>query len=301
MRNSSQFIGLLLTALALLTGCTPSGPRSRMQLVYIDRFDIKNKEEGLREPSGLTLTAADDALWTVSDDEKKIFQLTLQGKLQKTQSFNFADKGLEGITLDPTGAFLLTVKEENNELFLIDINTHKVVQQKRLADLQGYSQVAADFANSAKNKGLEGVTWNSDANTIFVLKEGEPGLLIELSADLSQILAHRRLNRQNGFVDNDVSDAKLDFSGLFYDAARRNFWIVSDQGQRLFLYDWTANRVVESLSLSYRRNGPPKKSKKPKASPLTPPPAASTWSATPRRGCMCLRYGRIAVKISQSR
>lgn len=226
-----------------------------MQLVYIDRFDIKNKDEGLREPSGLTLTAAGDALWTVSDDEKKVFQLTLQGKLQKAQSFKFTAKGLEGIALDPTGAFLLTVKEEDNELFLINVNTHKVVQQKRLADLQGYAQVAADFANSDKNKGLEGVTWNSGANTIFVLKEGEPGLLLELSADLSKILAHKRLNRQNGFVDNDVSDAKLDFSGLFYDATRRNFWIVSDQGQRLFLYDWAANRVVESIPLAYSRNG----------------------------------------------
>ncbi|MEZ4711841.1 MAG: SdiA-regulated domain-containing protein [Caldilineaceae bacterium] len=255
MGNSFQLVGVLLAALCALASCIPTGPSSHVQLVYIDRFDIKNKDEGLREPSGLTLTAAGDALWTVSDDEKKVFQLTLQGKLQKAQSFKFTAKGLEGIALDPTGAFLLTVKEEDNELFLINVNTHKVVQQKRLADLQGYAQVAADFANSDKNKGLEGVTWNSDANTIFVLKEGEPGLLLELSADLSKILAYKQLNRQNGFVDNDVSDAKLDFSGLFYDATRRNFWIVSDQGQRLFLYDWAANRVVESIPLAYSRNG----------------------------------------------
>ncbi|MCB0096881.1 MAG: SdiA-regulated domain-containing protein [Caldilineaceae bacterium] len=262
MRSSFQLLGLLLAAICVLAACIRTEQRSSVQLVYIDRFDIQNKAEDLSEPSGLTLTPAGDALWTVSDNAKKIFQVTLQGKLNRAQSFDIADKGLEGITLDPTSAFLLTVKEEDNHLILIDVATHKLVQQKRLAELSGYTSVAADFAASDQNKGLEGVAWNSDSNTIFVLKEGEPGLLLELSADLSTILAHKRLNRQNGFVDNNVSDFELDFSGLFYDATRHNFWIVSDRGRRLFLYDWNANRVLESMALAYTLDGRPQEIEK---------------------------------------
>lgn len=238
----------------LLSGCATDAAQSTLRLVYIERHNIENKEEGLREPSGLALSSAGDALWTVSDDEEKIFQLSLNGEIITAQSFRIPDKGLEGIALDPTGAFLLVVQEEENELILVDVATHEVVQRKRLRDMLGYDQVAADFASGDSNKGLEGVSWHGDSNTIFVLKEGEPGLLLELSADLSQILNHRRLDRQNGFRDSDTADAELDFSGLFYDASRRNFWIVSDRGRRLFLYDWEANRVLQSMSLAYGQN-----------------------------------------------
>ena len=51
------------------------------------------------------------------------------------------------------------------------------------------------------------------------------------------------------------SAEKLDFSGMDYDAERSLFWIVSDKGQRLFLYHWLSNRVIESTSLDYQIDG----------------------------------------------
>jgi hypothetical protein len=50
-------------------------------------------------------------------------------------------KGLEGIVLDPTGEFFLTVKEENNEIIRLKANTQAVVDKQRLADMAGYDDV----------------------------------------------------------------------------------------------------------------------------------------------------------------
>ena len=55
---------------------------------------------------------------------------------------------------------------------------------------------------------------------------------------------------------------KLDFSGIVYDQNRKHFWIVSDKGQRLFLYDWKQNQVIQSFTLGYGANGEYKEIKK---------------------------------------
>jgi uncharacterized protein YjiK len=121
--------------------------------------------------------------------------------------------------------------------------------------MAGYDTIARFFVNSPPNKGLEGITWNTDTGSIFVVKEGTPGLLIELSADLATIRRHVLLNEANGFVDDEVAGDELDFSGVCYDRNRKYFWIVSDKGRRLFLHDWKRNRVIQSFPLAYSING----------------------------------------------
>lgn len=224
-------------------------------LTYLDRFNIKNEKEGLSEPSGLALSHGKNALWTISDDTKKIFKLSLDGDLKKDDSFEIPDKDLEGIALDPTGAYLLTVKEEGNEIIEIQIDTHAMVDRRRLADMMDYDTVERYFSGSGANKGLEGITWNNETGTIFVVKERDPGLLVELSSNLKAIRSHQLLNEENGFRDNDVGADKLDFSGLCYDQHSNHFWIISDKAKRLFLYDWKANKVIQSAKLAYGKNG----------------------------------------------
>ncbi len=171
------------------------------------------------------------------------------------ESFEIPVKGLEGITLDPTGEFLITVKEETNEVIRIEIAEQEITGQQPLANMAGYDAIAPFFAGGEDNKGLEGVTWNTDDGTIFVLKEGGPGLLIEVSADLQTIKGHKVLNESNGFRDTNLSGNEIDFSGICYDATRRAFWIVSDKAKRVYLYDWTANQVVHSAPLGYGKDG----------------------------------------------
>ncbi len=230
------------------------GPMN-FNLTYLDRKDITDEDEGLEEPSGLALRPGDDGFWTVSDDTKKIFKLDSEGNVDKDESFEIPVKGLEGITLDSTGEFLLTVKEESNEIIKIEIAEREVVAARPLSGMAGYDTIAPFFDGEGETKGLEGITWNGHSDTVFVVKEGLPGLLVEVSSDLQTIKGHRQLNEDNGFRDTNLSSDEIDFSGLCYDATRSAFWIVSDKAKRVYLYDWTANRVIQSAPLGYGDDG----------------------------------------------
>ncbi len=226
-----------------------------LSLTYLDRFSIEDKSKGLCEPSGVTLSHQKDALWTISDDTKKVFKLDLNGKLIKGESFKIPEKGLEGLVLDPTGRFLLGIKEETNEIMKIKIDAEKVADRNPLDKMVGYDSIASFFAGGEDNKGLEGIAWNDTTGTIFVLKEGVPGLLVEVSADLQTIRSHQLLNQDNGFHDNDLNSDEIDFSGICYDSSRHCFWIVSDKAKRLFLYDCAAEKVTQSFRLGYAHKG----------------------------------------------
>ncbi|MGK7925308.1 MAG: SdiA-regulated domain-containing protein [Spirulina sp.] len=229
--------------------------KQSFSLTYLDRFNIENSAEGLREPSGLALSRGKNALWTIGDDTKKIFKLGLKGSLKKNKSFKIPDKGLEGIVLDPSGEFLLVVKEENNEIVKIEIDTQEVSDRQRLDAMAGYETVAHYFTGGGANKGLEGITWNQATGTIFVMKEGFPGLLVEVLPDLKTIRGHQLLNHENGFCDTEVGAEDIDFSDICYDSSRDRFWIISDKAKRLFLYDWNKNKVLQSSKLGYGKNG----------------------------------------------
>ena len=224
-------------------------------LTYLDDFNIENSAERLSEPSGLALSHGKNALWTVSDDTPKIFKVGLNGKLKQNKSFKISDTGLEGIVLDPRGEFLFTVKEENNEIIKIDVDTQTVADRQRLAAMAGYETIEHYFTDGDSNKGLEGIAWNTATGTIFVIKEGFPGLLVEVESDLKTIQSHQLLNEENGFRDPEIGGDQLDFSDICYDPNRDRFWIISDQARRLFLYDWKSNKVLQSAKLSYGKDG----------------------------------------------
>ena len=253
-RNTLAIV--MLAAVVDLPGMAASQTSDlSFSLTYLDRFKIDDEGEGLTEPSGLALSQDQDALWTVSDDTKKVFKLSLEGKLEQGQSFKIDDKGLEGITLDPTRNALLVVKEESNEVLEISIASEKVASRHSLAEMVGFDEIEQHFSGGGGNKGLEGITFNQDTGTFFLLKEGEPGLMIEVSQDLGSILGAHVLDAASGFVDDDVDGAEIDFSGIQYDGTRSLFWIVSDKAKRLFLYDWDRDQVIQSAALGYEKDG----------------------------------------------
>ncbi len=224
-------------------------------LTYLDRYDIKDEDAGLIEPSGLALSPGHDGFWTVCDEAKTVFKLDRKGRVESGRCFEIPVAGLEGITLESTGEFLLAVKEETNEIVKMEIAAREIADRRPLAEMAGFDAIAPHFAGGGENKGLEGITWNAHGNTVFVVKEGLPGLLVEVSADLRTVKGHRALNQDNGFVDTNLGSDEIDYSGLCHDAVRKAFWIVSDKAKRVFLYDWTEDRVVHSAPLGYGRDG----------------------------------------------
>lgn len=226
-----------------------------LRLTFLANHTLRNDAEGLTEPSGLALARERDGLWTVSDDTNRIFKLWLDGSVDLDKTFHVGETGLEGITHDPTGKFLLVVKEETNELLKIEIADRQVTARQKISDMSGFGAIAEHFAGDGENKGLEGITIRQSTGTIFIVKEGRPGLLAEITPDLTAILDHRILNAENGFGDDDVAVERIDFSGIVYDEERAVFWIVSDKAKRLYLYDWRADAVLQSTPLFYEQDG----------------------------------------------
>lgn len=230
------------------------GPEN-LSLSLIAEHCILDRAAGLNEPSGLTLNNDGTALFTVSDDTKAVFKLDLKGRLKISESFFIDVDDLEGITISADGRRLLAVQEQTNSIITIDIANRKEISRRPLAAMENYGLVADHFPDPPDNKGLEGITVNSRNNHVFAVKEGRPGLLIEISPDLGAIIGARLLTATNGFEHSRVGPDKLDFSGLSHDSIHNTLWITSDQGQCLFHYDWGADQVLQRLDLNLESDG----------------------------------------------
>lgn len=255
MRRTALPILMVIAAITLSATMASQAGELSFSLTYLDRFKIKDDDEEVAEPSGLALAREGDQLWTVSDDRKKIFKISLKGNPRNRQSFKIGEKDLEGIVVDPTAATLVVVKEESNEILEVSLASEKVVSRHPLSAMADFSRIAQHFSDRGDEKGLEGITFNQDRGTFVVLKEANPGLMIEISKDLGSILGAHVLDPTKGFVDDDVDGGEIDFSGLQYDSTRSLFWIVSDEAKRLYLYDWDQDQVIQSAALGYEKDG----------------------------------------------
>ena len=154
------------------------------------------------------------------------------------------------------------VQEETNSIVTVDLESRRELSRRPLAAMQNYESVRQYFPELPDNKGLEGITVNTRNNHVFVVKEGKPGVLIEVSAEHDKILNSRLLSTENGFKHPKVEPEKLDFSGLSYDSSRDTIWITSDKGECLFHYDWNNDRVLQRLELTIQGDGKQKRVRK---------------------------------------
>jgi uncharacterized protein YjiK len=241
-----------------------------MRLELLSRHRIRDPGLGLNEPSGLTLNRDGSALYTVSDDTKAIFRLDLQGTVSVSDSFFIGLDNLEGIAIRSDDSELLVVQEESNSVVVVDLNSRKERYRRPLSAMTNFDTIAHHFPDPPDNNGLEGITVNTRNNHVVVVKECQPGLLIELDSSLTTILSTRVLQPSQGFIHPELEAEKLDFSGLSYDSSSDSYWIVSDKGRCLFQYDWTGDTVLQRLNLTISSGDKPKRIRKPEGIAFDP-------------------------------
>ena len=214
----------------------------------------------IREASGLGLAKSQTTLWSITDDNCTVFQMKLDGSSsgrypsQPSQCPNsVSDTDFEGITYAPpppgiTDDHYVYIANENDDSIVpFNYQTLQFEPEVALADMIGYdnlacnggSTVAWEFANSDPNSGLEGITWDPVNHVFVVVKEKSPGLILMISADLTRIVGCRVL----GF--------SLDYSDISYDPTRQQFWILSDESQAVYLYDWPSGQTVFTYNLGF--------------------------------------------------
>lgn len=238
-KRNSIVVSLLAACLFMSQAAHAEKPG---RLVFASSSNIKDKKEGLKEPSGLALSKDRGSLWTVSDSTSKVFLMKLDGSLRKgrTISDSRLDE-LEGVAVSGDGRYLYLAREDSNEVIQVDIERKEILKQRSLAKMGGYEgmvkNMPAHFAPSlGNNKGLEGIAVHPGAGGIYLLKES--GLLINVAADLSNILAYR---------DLDFAD---DYSGICFENASKNrLWVSSDKSKRIYLLDLDSTKKPKAFKL----------------------------------------------------
>ena len=104
-------------------------------------------------------------------------------------------------------------------MVVVDLGSRSERSRRPLSAMTNYDTIAHLFPDPPDNKGLEGITVNTSNNHVVVVKERQPGLLIELDSTLTTILSTRVLQASQGFMHHELKAEKLDFSGLSYDSS----------------------------------------------------------------------------------
>lgn len=173
------------------------------------------------EPSGLGINNTGTVLYTVSDNTNKIYKLTTTGSI--IQSFSYVGNDLEGVSAY-TSNKLLVAEERTKEIVVFDMTSNQSVKH----------EIA--YENKDENSGIEGVAYDADHNSIFILNEKSPGLLIALRPDFS-VASETELHFAS------------DFSGIYYESLNQNLWIVSDQNKSVYQCD-LKGKVLESYPIN---------------------------------------------------
>ena len=157
----------------------------------------------VKEPSGLAINDSGTVLYTVSDKTSTVYKLSLTGDV--IQTIDCKGTNLEGVSTYTAGKLLLA-EEGTKTIVVFDMVTGEGSNHK------------IKYKNKDENSGIEGVTYDNNSETIFVLNEKDPGKLIRLRNDFSILATY----------DLDFAD---DYSGVFYENSSNELWVLSDQNK----------------------------------------------------------------------
>ena len=252
-------------------------PERKLCLSLIDQQHIRDPALGLNEPSGLSLNADGTALYTVSDDSKAIFRLSLNGSVDAAASFLIDSNQLEGLAISGDGKHIHTVQEGSNSVISYDITSRREITRRSLTDMANYRSVAKHFEQSPANKGLEGITVNTKSGHIVVLKEGQPGLLIDINLSEGRINSSRLLSDTNGFSHSQISKKSWTFLASATTAVAIRSGSAATRGSACTTTTGSEITCCRGWSSLARQGKDPAKCARLRASPSTRSGNASMW------------------------
>jgi uncharacterized protein YjiK len=214
-------LGAAIFLLALIA-CNPSSSTSPEPLEW--ELD-QQFELSFPEPSGLTCDRDDRVLWSVSDRTGLIYKLSLSGELLATLPWEGIDP--EGITLCTEDSYLYIVEEESGEIVTVDTLGNEL------------NRTLLTSVGATTGNGLEGIAYNSAAQSLLALREKNPSTWVFLDLD-----GEEQARRIVDFAD--------DYSGATYAEDGSLLWVISDESQRIYLVSETGD-VHESFETGVKK------------------------------------------------
>lgn len=191
--------------------------------------------------SGLTFHPARKTLFTVINKPAQVAELTTEGKLLRTIPLRGVSDA-EGITY-----------QEGNFFFIADEGKHQMVRieiDDTTTEIDATSLPRFGLRiDAGRNVGYEGVSWDSDNNRMFFVKEKNPLRIFEISG-LWEMLDTGKLDlRINEWLPESPSNVMLrDLSSLTYHEESGHLFLLSDESRVLLEFD-AAGDAVDMLVL----------------------------------------------------
>ncbi|WOE79330.1 SdiA-regulated domain-containing protein [Pseudomonas protegens] len=202
--------------------------------------------EGLDEVSALTFDPLRNSLFTVTNKNSELVELSLDGQvLRRIALRGFGDP--EAVEFISTNTYVIS-DERQHRLIKIQLDDETTV-----VDAAEAEQITLGVHLSG-NKGFEGLAYDSQGQRLFVAKERDPMLIYEV-----QGFPHHDPEKSYGVhvLNNPKRDAGLfvrDLSSLQYDERSGHLLALSDESRLVVELD-VDGRPLSTLALGKGRQG----------------------------------------------
>jgi uncharacterized protein YjiK len=212
------------------------GKSNRVTFEFDGMFDIPRVE---RDASALAVHFETGNLWAITDDDVRLVEFTNKGRfVREVELIGIEDA--EGLCHAGGDRFLIA-EEKKMRITLIDVppDAAKVECDGRCLQID---------VKSKKNKGLEGVAYDAETDTLFAVREDKPPAVYRVHP----LKSDDRKTKKCSF-DLDGFD---DLSDLYFDSPTGWLWLLSDQSKLAAAFDSQGERVI-ALKLKKGRHGLP--------------------------------------------
>ncbi|ROL67961.1 DNA-binding protein [Pseudomonas protegens] len=202
--------------------------------------------EGLDEVSALTYDPLRNSLFTVTNKNSELVELSLDGQvLRRIALLGFGDP--EAVEFISANTYVIS-DERQHRLIKIQLDDETTV-----VDAAEAEQITLGVHLSG-NKGFEGLAYDSQGQRLFVAKERDPMLIYEV-----QGFPHHDPEKSYGVhvLNNPERDAGLfvrDLSSLQYDERSGHLLALSDESRLVVELD-VEGRPLSTLALGKGRQG----------------------------------------------
>ena len=202
--------------------------------------------EGLDEVSALTYDPLRNSLFTVTNKNSELIELSLDGQiLRRIALVGFGDP--EAVEFISANTYVIS-DERQHRLIKIQLD-----DETTAVDAAEAEQITLGV-HLAGNKGFEGLAYDSQGKRLFVAKERDPMLIYEV-----QGFPHQDPQQSYGMhvVNNPKRDAGLfvrDLSSLQYDERSGHLLALSDESRLVVELD-VEGRPLSTLALGKWRQG----------------------------------------------
>ncbi len=201
--------------------------------------------QGISELSGLTWNDNSKTLFAVINRPARAVELSRDGQLLRAITLNgFED--VEGITWMGGENYLIADERKHHVLKVTITPETKVINSDNLPLLQ----IGIGTGN---NKGFEGIAWQPDNRSIWVIKERDPITLYHIKGFADSTETNRIEINVDEKMNQAASKGNSDASGLHLDSRTGNLLVLSDESARVTEIN-RAGEVVSTLSLGWELN-----------------------------------------------